>query len=193
MLRNFEAGLDVVPWLKRPMPNRKTDINNETGFSMDFIGQNYDYPEADYEERESILLKHKNYQQGVLWTLANHPRVPRDIRNEVKKWGLCRDEFTESEGWPTQLYIREARRMTGSYVMTQRNCEGIEVVEDVICYGSYGMDSHHVQRYVDEHGFVKNEGNVQSRTRIAYPISYRAIIPRKEECLNLLVPVCVSS
>ena len=193
LFRNFEAGLDIIPWLKRPMPNRKTDVNNETGFSMNFIGQNYDYPEADYEKREEIVLNHRLYQQGLMWTLANHPRVPEKIRKEVSRWGMCKDEFIEGDGWQNQLYIREARRMLGEYVVTQHDCEGLRKPDDIICYGSYGMDSHHTQRYVDTNGFVRNEGNVQSRKKILYPISYGAITPKEEECNNLLVPVCVSA
>ena len=193
LLRNYEAGEDGFPWINSAMPNRKTDTNNRTGFSTDFIGQNYDYPEASYEERERIKARHRQYQQGLMWTLANHPRIPAHIREEVARWGTCKDEFARADGWQEQLYVREARRMIGEYVMTQHNCEGLEVAEDAIGMGAYGMDSHNTQRYVTEEGWVKNEGNVEAKVQAPYPISYRSITPKQEECSNLLVPVCLSA
>lgn len=205
LFRNYEAapgpieemypyGDKLVHWINSPMPNRKTDTNNQKGFSTDFIGQNYDYPEASYEEREKIVQAHRDYQQGLMWTLAYHPRIPEKVRNAVSKWGTCKDEYEEgSDGWQEQLYIREARRMLSDYVMTQKNCEGIDTVDDPIGMAAYGMDSHHIQRYVDVNGFVQNEGNVEAHGFSPYPISYRSIVPKKAECENLLVPVCVSS
>lgn len=198
LFRNYEAEngseQDQLPWINSPMPNRKTDTNNRRGFSTDFIGQNYTYPEADYEEREKIIQAHRDYQQGLMWTLASHPRIPQNIRNEVSRWGTCKDEYEKgSNGWQQQLYIREARRMKSDYVMTQKNCERIEIVDDPVGMGAYGMDSHHVQRYVDANGFVQNEGNVEAPVSAPYPISYRSIVPKKGECRNLLVPICVSS
>jgi hypothetical protein len=193
LLRNYESGETRTPWINSDMPNRKTDTNNKHGFSSDFIGQNYNYPESDYAEREQIVERHRNYQKGLMWTLAYHPRMPEKIRNEVSKWGTCKDEFTEGNGWQEQLYIREARRMVSSYVMTQHNCEGLKVAEDAVGLAAYGMDSHHVQRYVTSEGFVKNEGNVQASVKGPYPISYRSIVPNEKECKNLLVPVCLSS
>jgi hypothetical protein len=193
LLRNYEAGETRTPWINSDMPNRKTDTNNKHGFSTDFIGQNYNYPESDYAEREQIVERHRNYQKGLMWTLAYHPRMPEKIRNEVSKWGTCKDEFTEGNGWQEQLYIREARRMVSSYVMTQHHCEGLKVAEDAVGLAAYGMDSHHVQRYVTSEGFVKNEGNVQASVKGPYPISYRSIVPNEKECKNLLVPVCLSS
>lgn len=205
LFRNYEAatgpieemytyGDKLVPWINSPMPNRKTDTNNQKGFSTDFIGQNYDYPEASYEEREKIVQAHRNYQQGLMWTLAYHPRIPQKVRDAVSKWGTCKDEYEKgSNGWQEQLYIREARRMKSAYVMTQKNCERIEVVEDPVGMGAYGMDSHHVKRYVDANGFVQNEGNVEAHVPNPYPISYRSIVPKKDECENLVVPVCLSA
>jgi len=176
------------------MPNKKTDTNNQKGFSTDFIGQNYDYPEASYAEREKIVQAHRDYQQGLMWTLAYHPRIPQKVREVVSMWGTCKDEYEPgSDGWQQQLYIREARRMKSDYVMSQKNCERIEVIEDPVGMGAYGMDSHNVQRYVDANGFVQNEGNVEAHVPNPYPISYRSIVPQKSECTNLLVPVCVSS
>jgi len=193
LFRNYEAGEKGFPWINSAMPNRKTDTNNRLGFSTDFIGQNYNYPEASYAEREAIAERHRNYQKGLMWTLAYHPRIPENIRNEVSKWGLCKDEFTEGNGWQEQLYVREARRMVSDYVMTQYNCEGLKVAEDAVGLAAYGMDSHHVQRYVTKEGFVKNEGNVEAPVNGPYPISYRSIVPKEKECKNLLVPVCLSA
>lgn len=193
LFRNYEAGYHRVPWINSQMPNRKTDTNNRDGFSTDFIGQNYNYAEASYEERAGIIERHRNYQQGLMWSLANHPRIPEDIRAEVARWGTCKDEFDREDGWQQQLYIREARRMVSDMVMSQKHCEGIEVVEDAIGLAAYGMDSHHIQRYVTASGNVKNEGNVEAHVKGPYPISYRSLIPKKAECSNLLVPVCISA
>ena len=204
LFRNYEAaagpiesmysyGDPLVPWINSPMPNRKTDTNNQKGFSTDFIGQNYDYPEATYEEREQIVQRHKHYQQGLMWTLAYHPRIPQKVRDVVSKWGMCKDEYEAGDGWQGQLYIREARRMISDYVMTQKNCEKLEVVNDAVGLAAYGMDSHHIQRYVDANGYVQNEGNVEAGVAGPYPISYRAIVPGKDQLQNLFVPVCLSA
>ncbi|HSG71175.1 MAG TPA: FAD-dependent oxidoreductase, partial [Planctomycetaceae bacterium] len=193
LLRNFEAGERGMPWINSGMPNRKTDTNNRTGFSTDFIGQNYEYPEAGYELREKIVEQHRSYQQGLMWTLANHPRVPDPIRNEVARWGTCRDEFEREDGWQEQLYIREARRMMGAYVMTQHNCQGRTIAEQPVGLAAYTMDSHNVQRYVDANGHVRNEGDVEVGGFSPYPIDYRSLLPKAEECENLLVPVCLSA
>lgn len=193
MLRNFEAGEGGTPWINSSMPNRKTDTNNRIGFSTDFIGQNYDYPEASYAEREKIVARHRLYQQGLMWTLANHDRVPEKIRNEVARWGMCKDEFTEGAGWQEQLYIREARRLIGEYVMTQHNCQGREKVEDPVGLAAYTMDSHNTQRYVTAEGHARNEGNIEVHGFPPYGISYRSIIPKAAECSNLFVPVCMSA
>ena len=204
LFRNYEAaegpieemysyGDPIVPWINSDMPNRKTDTNNQKGFSTDFIGQNWDYPEASYNEREKIAERHRQYQQGLMWTLAYHPRIPEKVRTKVSKWGTCKDEYDREDGWQQQLYIREARRMISDYVMTQKNCEGIEVVDDPIGMAAYGMDSHHIKRYVDSKGHVANEGNVEAPVKSPFPISYQSIVPKKEECNNLVVPICLSA
>ncbi len=204
LFRNYEArkgsvrdmynyGGYILPIIYSSMPNRKTDSNNKYGFSTDYIGKNYDYPEATYAEREKIIEDHRNYQMGLMWTLANHPRVPKEVREEASKWGTSKDEFERPDGWQQQLYIREARRMVSTYVMTQKNCEALVVAEDPIGLAAYGMDSHNVQRYVDANGYVQNEGNVEAHGFKPYPISYRSLVPKKEECTNLIVPVCVSA
>lgn len=193
LLRNFEAGFNEVPWHNASMPNRKTDINNNHGFSTDFIGQNYEYPEGDYALRARIVQRHLDYQQGLIWTLANHPRVPEAVRREVSRWGPCRDEFMEGAGWQNQLYIREARRLVGALVMTQHHCQGKEVASDAVGLAAYTMDSHNVQRYVDAQGKVRNEGDVQVGGFPPFPIGYRALVPKADQCANLLVPVCLSA
>ena len=204
LFRNYEAakgeiskmydyGDPLVPWINSEMPNRKTDTNNQKGFSTDFVGQNYLYPEASYEDRLKIASLHKKYQKGLMWTLAYHPRIPKQVRDVVSKWGMCQDEFSQDEGWTDQLYIREARRLVSDYVMTQRDCEALAVAQDVIGLGAYQMDSHPIQRYVDLNGYVKNEGNVEAHVDAPFPISYKSIIPKKSEVTNLFIPVCLSS
>ena len=193
LLRNFEAGDQRAPWHPLWMPNRKTDTNNNGAFSTDYIGGNYDYPNADCAARDRIIADHTSYQQGLLWTLANNPRVPQAVRDEFNRLGMAKDEFVDNDNWPTQLYVREARRMIGAYVMTEHNCRGGKVANDSVGMGAYGMDSHNCQRYVTPDGHVQNEGDVQVHGFKPYPISYRAIVPKADECENLLVPVCLSS
>ena len=191
-LRNVEAGDKRISWHPIWMPNRKTDTNNNFAVSTDFIGQNWDYAEADYVTRARIWKAHENWQKGLMWTYAHHPRVPEEMRAAFQKLGLAKDEFVENGNWPRQLYIREARRMIGDYVMSEKNCRRQEVVSDSVGMGAYNMDSHHVQRYVDKNGSVRNEGDVQVKSK-PYPISYRSIRPKASECANLLVPVCLSA
>lgn len=176
------------------MPNRKTDSNNNGPFSLDYIGKNYDYPEGNYKQREKILREHRDYQLGLLWTLSNHARVPQSVREYYSNWGLPKDEFIDNGNWTPQLYVREARRMISHFVMTTHHCTQDSIsAEQSIGMGAYTMDSHHVQRHVTKEGWVKNEGDVQVGGFKPYPIDYRSIIPKKSECTNLLVPVCLSS
>ena len=193
LLRNFEAGDLRIPWHPLMMPNRKTDTNNNFAVSLDNIGMNYDYPEGDYATRERIVQEHKTYQQGLLWTLANHPRVPAEVRSEFARWGLAKDEFVDNGHWPYQLYIREARRMVSDYVMTEHDCRRARIAADSVGLGSYNMDSHNCQRYITPAGFVRNEGDIQVSPRGPYAISYRSIVPRRGETRNLLAPVCISA
>ena len=176
------------------MPNRKTDTNNNGGFSTDNIGMNYDYPDGDYATRDKILQEHVTYQQGLMWFLANDPRVPEKVRNEIEPLGTGgKDEFTDTGDWPHQLYVREARRMMSDYVMTQRQLPGRhELAPDPVGLAAYGMDSHNTQRYVKD-GYASNEGDVQVHGFQPYPIAYRSIVPKAAECANLLVPVCLSA
>ena len=193
LLRNFEAGDHRKPWNPVLMPNRKTDSNNNYAFSTDNIGKNYDYPDGDYATRERIIKEHIDYQQGLMWTLANHPRVPEDVRKHYTQWGLAKDEFLDHDNWPRQMYVREARRMIGQYVMTESNCRGSRVVEDSVGMAAYTMDSHNIQRYVTKEGHILNEGDVQVGGFPPYPISYGSLVPKAEHCTNLFVPVCLSS
>ncbi len=208
LLRYYEAGFDKIPVdpLARRgpsglspqvfLPNRKTDNNNIYAVSVDYTGMDYGYPDGDYAAREKIIRDHAAYQQGLYWTLANDPRVPEKLRQEMQRWGLARDEFADNDHWPHQLYVREARRMVSDYVMTEHNGWRKRVAEDPVGLAAYGMDSHNVQRYADSEGHVRNEGNVQTEGNEVlqpYPISYRSIVPRAGECANVLVPVCVSA
>lgn len=192
LLRNCEAGDHRVPWNPIFMPNRKTDTNNNFAVSTDFIGANYDYPDGDYQTRDRIFREHVLYQMGLMYTLANNPRVPESVRSHFQKLGLAKDEFQDSDNWPHQLYVREARRLISEYVMTQHNCQGRLVCDDPVGMGAYNMDSHNVHRYVTKDGKVRNEGDIQVGVS-PYPISYRSIRPKKSECENLLVPVCLAA
>ena len=193
VLRNCEAGDMRIPWHPVFMPNRKTDTNNNFTISTDNIGMNYDYPDGDYAVREKIIAEHVAYQQGLIWTLANNPRVPEEVQSHFKALGLAKDEFTDSGNWPHQLYVREARRMVSDYVMTEHHCTGRHVAFDSVGLGAYGMDSHHTSRYVSPEGCAVNEGDVEVGVAGPYPISYRSLVPAEGECANLLVPVCVSA
>ena len=195
LFRNYEAGEDRLPWINSPMPNRKTDTNNRLGFSTDLIGGSRRYPEASYAERAEIEKAHLRYQQGLMWTLANHPRIPDWVRREVSRWGTCKDEFAgeRGDGWQNQIYVREARRMVGEYVMTEAECRHLRTAPRPVALGAYNMDSHHVRRYVTAEGSVQNEGDVEVAVAGPYGIDYGALLPKRAECANLLVPVCLSA
>ena len=193
LLRNFEAGADRAPWSPIGMPNRKTDTNNNRGVSLDWIGHSKGWAEASYAEREALHRAHRDWTEGLLWTLANHPRVPAAIREEVARWGPARDEFVEHGGYSPQLYVREARRMRGALVMTEHHCRSAEVAPDAVGLAAYTMDSHHVRRYVDADGHVRNEGDVQVRVPRPFRIGYGALTPAREDCANLLVVCCPSA
>lgn len=185
---------DINKYLLMPtgIPDRKFDANNKGPLSTDMIGMNYDYPEADYETRQKIWDAHVEYTKGLLYFLTHDKRVPEDLRNKVARFGWAKDEFVDNDNFPTQLYVREARRMIGEYVMTQKNCQGKEVIDDSVGLAAYMMDSHNCQRIV-VNGMVKNEGDVEVGGFPPYPISYRSLTPKKTECTNLLVPVCLSA
>lgn len=193
LLRVFDAGWRETFDKFDPIPNHKTDTNNHGPFSFDNIGMNYDYPEATYERRKEILAEHRTYQQGLLYFIANDPRVPEDVRTPMSKWGLAADEFKDNGNWPHQIYVREARRLVGRYVLTENELRKKKPTPDSIGMGSYTIDSHNVQRYITPDGYVQNEGDIGVSTGGPYMIAAGSIQPKKEECQNLLVPVCVSS
>jgi len=194
LLRNFEAGDQRLPALIEPLADgKKVDWNNMHAVGSDLPGANWEYPEASYDRRREIEEEHELYIRGFLWTLGNHPRVPEGIRFKVAAYGLPRDEFIDNGGWPWMIYIREGRRMVSGYVMTQSDCLGERDAADPIGLGSFGMDSHMVQRFVTEDGKVQADGVIWRTPPRPYGISYRSIVPQKSECENLLVPVCLSA
>lgn len=186
--KNLEDGLLNINLI----PGRKTDINNNGPFSTDMIGMNYDYPEGSLDTRKKIIESHIDYDKGLLYFLGHDIRIPEFLRNEMLKWGYPRDEFPDNDHWSPQLYIRESRRMISEYVMTEANCVGKLKVTDSVGEAAYTMDSHNCQRVI-VNGMVRNEGDVQVGGFPPYPISYRSIVPKRSECTNLLVPVCLSA
>lgn len=192
LLRYVNAGWTGPFFTTQSVGGGKTDSNNNGAFSTDFIGANYAYPTASPAARASLVADHRAYQQGLMWFLANDPRLPASVRSGTAAWGLAPDEFVGNGNWPTQLYVREARRMLSDHVMTERNCRSQEVVPDSVGLASYTMDSHNCQRVV-VNGVVKNEGDVQIGVPQPYPISYRSIVPPRARCTNLAVPVCLAA
>lgn len=176
-----------------PIPNRKTDTNNHGPVSTDYIGMNYDYPEASYERRREIIKEHEDYQKGLMYFMITDARVPADLQKELKTWGLAKDEFKDNGNWPHQIYVREARRMVSDYVMTENETVGRKAVAQPVGMGSYSLDSHNIQRYVKPDGFVQNEGDIGIHLKNPYQIGYGALVPKKAECRNLLVPISLSS
>jgi hypothetical protein len=175
------------------MPNRKTDTNTGGGFSTNLVGQNWHWPTASYAEREAYATRLRNHILGFLWTLQTHPSIREDFRKWIGEWGLPKDEYTETDNFSPQVYVRVGRRMTGELVITQHHCERLEIESDVVGMAAYGMDSHGVRRYVTADGHVRNEGNIQGHVTAPYAISYRALLPKREQASNLIVPVAVSS
>jgi hypothetical protein len=192
LVRVYEAGWRETFDKFDPIPNHKTDTNNHGPFSTDNIGMNYDYPEATYERRQEILAEHRTYQQGWLYFVANDPRVPKDVQEKMRKYGLPKDEFKDNGHWPHQIYVREARRMIGQFVMTENELTKKKPTPDSVGMGSYTIDSHNVQRYITPEGYVQNEGDIGVGIS-PYAIAYGSLVPKKSQCENLLVPICVSS
>ncbi|WP_020530699.1 FAD-dependent oxidoreductase [Flexithrix dorotheae] len=193
LARVFASGWRETFHKYDPIPNWKTDTNNHGPFSTDNIGMNYGYPEASYEERKAIIKEHEDYQKGLMYYLSHNEKVPEEVRKEMAQWGLAKDEFTDNGNWPHQIYVREARRMIGDFVMTEKEVMGDIPLDRSIGMGSYAMDSHNTQRFVTKDGFVQNEGDIGVHPHQPYQIDYGSIVPKKGECPNLLVPVCVSS
>lgn len=194
LLRNFDAGDMRLPALIEPLAGgQKVDWNNMHAVGSDFPGANWEYPEASYERRREIEQEHETYIRGFLWTMANNSRVPAEIRKRTATYGLPKDEFMDNNGWPWMIYIREARRMVGDYVMTQLDCEGKRAAPDPVGLGSFGMDSHVVQHFVTERGFCISDGVIWRVPPKPYGISYRSIIPPKGQCENLFSSICLSA
>ncbi|MGD0580667.1 MAG: FAD-dependent oxidoreductase, partial [Bryobacteraceae bacterium] len=183
--------LDSVIKVDR-IPNGKADINNNGAFSTDYIGGSWDYPDASYARKALIWQEHKDYIQGFFYFLANDPQVPEELRREANGWGLCRDEFTDTDHWPHQIYVRESRRMIGEYVLVQKDLQTELTKPDPVGMGSYNSDSHNVERIVDARGFARNEGDMQVEV-LPYQIPYRIMLPKRAEAANLLVPVAFSA
>lgn len=193
LYRIFEAGDNRLPLKIDALPNNKFDINSLHGFSTDGGMLNWSFPIGDYDTRDKIIQRQIRYEQGIIWTLANHPRVPQAIRDEMRQYGLAKDEFIRNGGWPYEIYIREARRMVSDYVMTQHHAEGTVIANDPVAEASFGMDSHVVQIFINEQGSVHREGVIWRLPPKPYGISYRSIIPKIGETENLFVPVCLSA
>jgi FAD dependent oxidoreductase len=171
---------------------QKWDFNNRGPFSTDYIGKNWDYPNAGYKRRAEIRQDHVNYTRELFYFLNTDPRVPKPTQDEIKEFGLAKDEFIDNDHWPYQLYVREARRMVGDFIMTQKDIQTELTKPDVIGMGSYNSDSHNVQRYLTPEGNAQNEGNMEVAVT-PYQIPYRILLPRKTQATNLLVPVCFSA
>ena len=193
LLRVYDTGWREVFNKFDPIPNSKTDTNNHGPFSTDNIGMNYDYPDASYEQRAEIIAEHETYQKGLMYFIANDPRVPEDVQQAMREWGLAADEFIDNGNWPHQIYVREARRMVSAYVVTEHDCLSKRISTRPIGMGAYTMDSHNTLRWVTPEGVVQNEGDIGVRVPKPYGIDYGAITPKKTECTNLLVPVCLSA
>jgi hypothetical protein len=193
LVRIYEAGWRETFDKFDPIPNKKTDTNNHGPMSTDNIGFNYDYPGATYDRRREILKEHERYQKGWLYFIANDPRVPKEVREKMQRWGLARDEFTDNGHWPHQIYVREARRMIGTHVMTEHELLKRRPVNESVGMGSYTIDSHNVQRYITPEGYVQNEGDIGVSAQGPYQISLGSLLPQRGQCENLVVPVCVSS
>jgi hypothetical protein len=189
-----EGGPPKLITLLKPdrIANHKADVNNNGAFSTDYLGGSWEYPNASYRKRAEIWQAHKDYIAGLLYFLANDPQVPAATQKEMNLWGLCKDEFTDTDHWPRQLYIREARRMVGDFVMTQKDLQTDLTKPDPIGMGSYNSDSHNVVRIVTPEGFVRNEGDMQVAVK-PYQIPYRIMVPKRGEARNLLVPVAFSA
>ena len=173
--------------------NGKFDLNAQGLFSTDYPGGNTGYPDGDFATRDRIWQDHVDFVQGLLWFLGHDERVPKALQDEATEWGLCRDEFADNQHWPYALYVREARRMVGDTVMVQKDCQSDITKPDSVGMGSFVIDCHIVQRLVNTDGTVTDEGSFQDAPAKPYQIPYRSLTPKKTECDNLLVPVCLSA
>ncbi len=176
-----------------PLPNRKADCNNTGIVSIDYIGKSWEWTEADHAKRQEIAYAHQKWQRGLLWTLQNHPRIPPSIKKIYAPWGLAKDEFIKNNHWPYELYVREARRMVSSTIITEHTALGKKEVKDGVGLATYAIDSHNAKYYVNSKQEVALEGGIYVKISDSFPISYGALVPKKGECQNLIVPVCLSA
>jgi len=181
-----------------PIPNQKSDVNASV-LSTNLVGGNLDYPDASYERRQEIWREHLNWAHGLLYFLANDPSVPERLRADVSSWGLPKDEFIDTGHWPHQLYVREARRMLGEYVLTQHDLQTRRSKYDSIGMGGYNIDIREVQwvalkvfRFPEVGEEVVMEGYVSMPVE-PYEIPYRSLLPQQQECENLLVTSAISA
>jgi len=191
-LRSAESGVKKIFKLSF-LPNRKTDSNNEGIVSFDYIGMSWNWPEADYETRMIIAQDHADWQRGLIWTLQNHPRIPSVIKNRYSQWGLCKDEFIDNDNWPYEIYVREARRMISAVTINESTALGLIKVTDSVGLATYHLDSHNVKYCVNDNGYLTTEGGFYAMLSKPFSISFQAIVPKKEECENLVVPICLSA
>ena len=196
--RVYAHGYGETFWNFSRIANYKTDTNNHGPMGADYIGGSHEWPEASYARRAEIAKAHRDYQMGLYYFIANDPSVPEEIRLRMSKWGLAKDEFIDNGGWPYSIYVREGRRMVGEYVMTEHDCLG-EPRHPAqgrsygpVGMGSYALDSHNVRRYVTPEGYVQNEGDIGVHPKRPYEIDYGSLVPRREDCRNLLVPGALS-
>jgi hypothetical protein len=190
--RYINMGIFDIFDLTVPLPGGKADHNNWGAVNTDNIGKSQGWPEGSYEERQEIYQDHLDYQQGLFWFLLNDESLPKRVRTMTAKWGLAPDEFTDTDNWPPQLYVREARRMISDYVLTESDVLGKNQIEDSVGMGSFKMDSHNCKRVI-KNGRAINEGNIEVAIPAPYSIPYRALRPKRTECVNLIVSVCISA
>ncbi len=175
--------------------NGKTDLGSWHDLSANLYGENWQYPAGSYATRDSIVQYHRDFTQGLLWFLQNDESIDSITKGNWENWGLCKDEFTDNGNWPRRLYIRSARRMVSDYVITQHHTDRHRKVKvtDPVAIAWWPPDTHHARRIVHQ-GHAYNEGFVfGGRDWRPFGISYRALVPKRGECTNLLTPTCPSS
>ena len=181
------------------LPSRKLDVNmNPRPLGFPFTEENYAYPEASWPEREKISERLRNLTLGLLWFLQNDSEIPVEHRALAKQFNLPRDEFTDNDHFPWQLYVREARRLIGEYTLSENDLivgpalGRTRVHADSIAAGEYPIDSFPVRKREPGHD-VALEGYILMLEKYTQPyqIPYRIMVPRDID--GLLVPVAAST
>ena len=193
-LRYMAAGGKVFTPVVN-LPGAKTDLGSWHDLSANLYGMNHAYPGGNYAVRKKIFEQHLSFTQGLVYFLANDPQVPAETRKAWSLWGVCKDEFADNAGWPRQFYVRDARRMVSDYVITERNTvkKDQAAVADPVGVAYWPPDTHHVRRII-QNGACYNEGFVFGGDDWApFSIAWRALIPKRGECINLITPTCPSS